>query len=149
MSDLYLRKADMSDAELLFQWVNDPEVRKYSFDSHIISHEEHMAWYEKLMKDPDRLQFIFMSGEVPVGQIRLDLAEKEAEVGYSIAPSFRGKGYGREIISKAVEMIKDQYPSVVRIIARVMPENEVSAACFAKNGFSARFCQYELELGND
>ena len=41
---LYLRTADENDMDLLFQWANDPDVRKNSFHSEPISYETHKKY---------------------------------------------------------------------------------------------------------
>ena len=46
----YLRKATIEDMDLLFQWANDPVVRKNSFSTAEISYEEHTKWYHNLLK---------------------------------------------------------------------------------------------------
>ena len=49
--DLYLRRAGMADAETLFRWRNDPEVRENSFRTQPIPHEEHIAWLKAALRD--------------------------------------------------------------------------------------------------
>ena len=41
---LRLRRATMDDADIILEWVNDPLDRANSFDSRMISREEHLAW---------------------------------------------------------------------------------------------------------
>lgn len=39
-----LRKAEQSDMDLLFEWANDPAVRKNSFRSDPIPYADHVKW---------------------------------------------------------------------------------------------------------
>ena len=44
--DGYLRQADEKDMDLIFQWANEPVVRKNSFTIDMIAYEEHKEWYK-------------------------------------------------------------------------------------------------------
>ena len=132
--DLYLRQAKSDDARLLYEWRNDPETRAASFHQDEIPYEDHLAWFGKMMKDENRLQFILMDGDTPVGQIRLDLSpagaketgsmtaaacieghknnsagqQCEAEISYAAAPGQRGRGYGTALIRLIEKAAKEQ-----------------------------------------
>lgn len=95
---VYLRKAKQGDMDMLYGWANDPAVRINSFNSEPIPYEDHVKWFNHVLDNEKILQFILMDGNVPVGQIRLNVDGEEAEIGYSIASKFRGKGYGRTIL---------------------------------------------------
>lgn len=145
ISDCYIRKVKPEDVDILFQWANDPTTRNNAFNTAQIPYENHLKWFEKTLNDPDRIQLVFISGDVPVGQFRVDIEERIGEVDYSVAPAFRGKGYGSEMCKKAVEYIKST-GLVDRLIAKVKTENTVSKKCFMKSGFSSAFEQFEMSL---
>lgn len=47
--EISLREVTEADIGLLYEWINDPVCRKNSFNSHIITLEEHKDWfYRKL-----------------------------------------------------------------------------------------------------
>ena len=48
---VYLKEAGRKDLDLLFQWVNEPSVRKNSFSTNVVSYEEHIEWYNKILCD--------------------------------------------------------------------------------------------------
>lgn len=132
---IFLRHADPQDMELLYRWVNDPETRRNSFTQHEISREEHEEWFAGMMRDPNRIQYILMDGDVSVGQIRIDIMDEVAQISYSIAPNERGKGFGQRIIGLAKNEIKKEYPFVRTLEAAVKPQNAASISCFESNGF--------------
>ena len=109
---VYLRDAMQQDVDILFMWANDTDVRKNSFKSDTISYEDHVKWFKRIMEEDRVLQFIMMDDETPVGQIRLNLKDEEAEIGYSIASEFRGKGYGHRILQLVALKIKTEYPQI-------------------------------------
>ena len=89
MGKLYVRFATAVDCFMLWQWANDSEVRKNSFQSAKIPLVEHELWYASVLANPNILLYIMMEDEIPVGQIRLE-KEEHWQVSYSIAPSYRG-----------------------------------------------------------
>ncbi len=142
----YLRKVEPDDIDLLFQWTNDAETRRNSFDSHTISLSEHREWFGKMIKDPDRIQYIMMNGGTPVGQIRVDITGEDAEISYSIAPTERSKGFGGQIIKLLTEQIKEDCPQIKTVRGLVKPQNKASIACFEENGFCEMYRTYEMDL---
>ena len=135
ITECYLRRAQPDDIDLLYNWANDPETRRNSFNQHVISREEHEAWFADMMSDLNRIQYILMSGDTPVGQIRIDITGDTAEISYSIAPCERGKGYGHRIIELAKQEVEKKYPFIKTLKASVKPQNQTSMSCFVDNGF--------------
>lgn len=144
-SDCYIRKVAPEDVDILFQWANDPITRNNAFNTAQIPYENHLKWFEKTLNNPDRIQLIFICDEVPVGQFRVDIEERIGEIDYSIAPEFRGKGYGAVMCEKAIEYIKST-GLADRLVAQVKTENIASKKCFIKNGFNNTFEQFEISL---
>ena len=142
---IYLREAMVNDAELLFKWVNDPDTRSNSFDSHTVSRKEHEDWFARVMADTNQILYIMMREETPIGHVRYELSNNTAEISYSISPQERGKGYGKLIIHLAVMKIKSDYPEITKIRALVKPRNEASILCFERNGFSEKYREYEFD----
>ena len=129
-----LRKVEYSDIDLLYRWANDPIVRKNSFNSAPISFDAHKDWFNKMMDDPSVFQFILMDENTPVGQIRLNINGEDAEIGYSVASEYRGRGYGHKLLQLLVCLVKEDYPQIKRLIAKVKPENSVSKEWVEKEG---------------
>lgn len=146
---IYLREATIEDSELLFKWVNDPDTRGNSFDTHIISRKEHEDWFAGVMADTKHILYIMMREETPIGQVRYELSNNTAEISYSISPQERGKGYGKLIIHLAVMKIKSDYPEITKIRALVKPQNEASISCFEHNGFVERYRVYEINTKSE
>lgn len=142
---VYLREAAQQDMDLLFGWANDPVVRANSFTVDPIPYESHVAWFQRMMKDDSALQYILMDGEVPVGQIRLNINGEEAEIGYSVASEFRGKGYGRKMLQLVLEKVNEERPGIRKLVAKVKPENAASAKLFESEGYDTVCTCYALE----
>ena len=142
-SELYLRRAENTteDAGFLFRLRNDPVTRENSFHKEEIPWEEHLAWFSRMMEDPDRVQLILMCNEQPAGQLRLDRSKDEsghvsAEISYAVSPELRGCGLGFWIIRLAEEKVKEIFPDVQTLTAEVLRENTASERIFTACGFS-------------
>ncbi len=146
--NLFIRKANNTDVDILYNWINEREVRRNAFDSHLISYKEHVEWFRRMMSDNSQFQYILMKDEKPIGQIRLTIYESDAEIDYSISPGERGCGFGQEIIKLVIERAKYDFPTVKRLVARVKPSNIASYNCFVKNGFEEKYKQMEMSLAD-
>ena len=146
MNNLFLRKAEYSDMDLLFGWANDSTVRSNSFNTASIPYEDHVSWFNKMMENDQILQFIMMDETTPVGQIRLNIDDDEAEIGYSIAKEYRGKGYGQRIIQLVSRVVKEQYPNIKKLVAKVKYNNIASNKVFQNEGFNLDYSFYVFNV---
>ncbi len=134
---LNLRKVADRDCQMLFQWVNDPVVRKASFRSREISWEEHKEWFQGKLDDPACLFYIAeTSGREPVGQVRFDITGNKATISASICEQFRGLGMGGSLLRLACEKaIEETGGTVGTIEALIKQENTPSQKAFQQAGF--------------
>lgn len=139
MATIFLREAQSGDAELLFSWANDIDVRRNAFSQHEITWEEHVQWFKRKLNDKDCHIYIAQTDSVPVGQIRLDIEGGKARIDYSVAAQRRGQGIGKEMLRQA-ELIPDL--GVSGFLAQVKTGNDASAAAFAACGFH-RTAEYD------
>lgn len=135
---LKVRYVREEDCRLLWEWVNDPEVRASAFSSEPIAYEEHVDWFRKKRSDPHCTMYLLLDKQdSPLGQVRFDLkGDQSAEIDISIARSQRGKGIGGEAIKLAREELQRTVP-VKRVVARIKPTNRASLRLFEKAGFHA------------
>lgn len=130
--DLRLDPATRRDAELLFRWSNDAEVRQASFHSEPIAWDEHLRWLEQKLESADCAIWIARKSDgQPVGVVRL---EKD-QIGVSVAPAFRGRGYGSRIIALGVRKALAVFRPGV-IYALIKTDNRRSCAAFESAGFA-------------
>lgn len=146
MKSVYLRKAEISDMKLLYTWANDPIVRQNSFNTATILLEDHMKWFNRIMNDDNVIQYILMSEDIPIGQIRLNIEGTTAEIGYSIGAEYRGCGYGHKILKLMINEIKDTRPEVKELVAKVKPGNIASKSLFEDEGYELEYCCYSLNM---
>lgn len=143
-----LKKATIKDLNLLFQWVNDGSVRKNAFSTTDISFPEHKKWFENLLTRNDAMQYIYFCDNEPIGQVRINIENENAEIDYSICPSQRSRGHAKEMINLLKEQIKLDFPEVKKLTAKVKPDNTASQKVFVHTGYIEKYYFYELELIN-
>lgn len=133
MERLILREAKDTDCDILFQWINDEETRKNSFQTKKISYQDHVRWFQGKMQNPACRIFILLRDEKEAGQIRLDGKENVVEISYNIAAKYRGLGLGSEILKLVEAFARGKV-----LLGRVKKGNIASGRCFEKNGYEKR-----------
>ena len=131
---LNIREANINDAQLLFSWANDPVTRQSSFNSDPIEWKSHLSWMENSIKNVNRILYIVLFEEIPVGTVRFDQNDTTV-IGVTVAPEFRGKGMGAKIIKIACEAYLKKV-NTRKIVAYIKNENLASVKAFQKAGFS-------------
>lgn len=111
----YLRKADMNDCNLLFEWANLPSVRQNSFSAGKISYDEYMKWFYSVLKRNNCMQYIFMENDIPIGQARIEINDNVAEISYSIAPERCSQGYDKRLLESLCDEAYKEFPNIKKI----------------------------------
>jgi UDP-2,4-diacetamido-2,4,6-trideoxy-beta-L-altropyranose hydrolase len=129
------RRATMADADLLWRWVNDPLARANSLAGMPIPYPVHVAWLKRRLGSEATKIWIFGDGQVPVGQVRFDRAGDAATISISVATEHRGRGFGRAMLTEALQKMSGEWGPALRPRAIVLDRNPVSLALFAACGF--------------
>ena len=122
--------ATRKDAQLLFDWRNDPLTCKNSLKKNSVKKEDHIQWLTKSLESPKRELYIVTLNDIAVGTVRLDYVDESSwELSWTIAPDSRGKGYGKEMIKQATTL------SNKNLIATILKENIPSVKIAEYAGF--------------
>ena len=132
---LSLREASKSDKVLLFDWANDPEVRKWSFNQDPISLAEHEIWFNKNIIDSNVLLWIFEDHNSPAGMIRLEREDNNVYLNYLIATQSRGKGLASNMLKMSMLKVS-RYWKNIKVFAYTLPANIASIKSLEKAGFT-------------
>lgn len=136
-NELTVRKANLNDSKLYFEWANDEEVRTQSFNSNSIDWLNHQKWFNDKVKNVNCSLFVFETNQKEtVGQVRI---EKSGEtntciIGVSVSKDFRGKKLANQLISKASSLFLKENPSYI-VNAYVKKDNFASIKSFEQAGF--------------
>jgi ribosomal-protein-alanine N-acetyltransferase len=128
-----LRIVEKEDLSLLHEWDNDLDVEGEFNPIRQITRADLERTYENL-KDAQWF-FVEKKDGTKVGFIAHFLVAGEVEVGYSILPNERRKGYVTEAIRILIDYLflsKD----IVRIQSRTDPDNVASWKALENNGFT-------------
>ncbi len=84
--------------DLVLGWRNHPEVRRYMYTQHLISMEEHQAWFKRACADDAKCLLIFEKLGKPIGFLNFSLQGKGrvADWGFYMDPDHQ-KGDGRHL----------------------------------------------------
>ncbi|MBI3544755.1 MAG: UDP-2,4-diacetamido-2,4,6-trideoxy-beta-L-altropyranose hydrolase [Deltaproteobacteria bacterium] len=133
-----LRKAEPADRDRIFEWRNDPAVRRNIHDTSEISRQAHDQWFTAALSNPARELLIGEAEDGPVGVLRFDVTDTNALVSIYLVPSRIGAGLGAALLEAGTAWVRANRPEVATINAEVLPENKASAAAFTAAGYSKR-----------
>jgi GNAT superfamily N-acetyltransferase len=125
-----LRAARWSDADDLLAWANDPTARAASFDPRPIARDGHLAWFARLLGDPEARCWI---GD-GAGTVRLARSGRAATVSIAVAPAGRGRGLARRMLADLAAW-NAATGFAARIDAWVRDGNDTSHRLFAGAGW--------------
>jgi RimJ/RimL family protein N-acetyltransferase len=100
---LILRQAVAEDAALLFEWRNDSLTRENSENTAEVALGEHNGWFRAALSDPDYFIYLAMADDLPVGVVRAEHKENAWLLSWNIAPQWRGRGFGLEMVMAIIE----------------------------------------------
>ena len=131
-----IRLAKLDDLEDLFELVNQKDSlrRKYSSQNKI-KKSDHEEWFKnKLFSQKSRLWIIENDNKHKIGQIRIDLIEKIANIDIYLKKEHRGKGHAYRSLNEAIEIFSQSFNSII-YRAIINKNNSNSSNLFKKCGF--------------
>ena len=126
-----IRRGNLEDFDILFKWINDEDVIKFSRYRKGMNLEEFNSFFD------DRIDKLFILEEdlVPIGQICYDVVDKEGIINYCVDKEERGKGYGKELVKYLVAFTKENIEEINKLSAFVHTNNIKSIKIFETLGF--------------
>lgn len=64
-----LRYIEKKDLQMLFKWRNLEQIHKQMLTDHVITWEEHIAWYQCIRNNQIQLNYVFCLENKPIGYI--------------------------------------------------------------------------------
>jgi len=140
---LLIRPVHGDDAAGLTERRNDPQVARYQGYTLPYSREqaEQLVQQVLAMEGPENQQWWMVTvAEAATGRVLGDLAVRlswegrTAEVGYTLAPRYWGRGYATEALEALVEYLFEEL-RVTRVFGMLHPDNLPSALVLERCGF--------------
>jgi len=95
-----LREVESNDHEWLVELHNDPNVLRNMTHPQPITLSSHMAWWERVSRDPKQLRLIYEINGARVGFAKfydIDNDNNSCVLGADIHKDFRGQGYAKPL----------------------------------------------------
>lgn len=133
---LKLRPAELKDAELLFQWVNEPtSLAGKLATTGPIDWPTHLDWLRRRLADPGTRIWIAEADGLPIGQTRIERKASGAlEVDVYVAPHHRRRGHALAVLRAAASEAARDFPGEP-LTALVRTTNEASRRLFEAAGY--------------
>jgi len=134
---LDMRPATMADADMLYEWANDPVTRSMSMrGGKHIQREDHDNWmrFNVLQGYPQHIVMIADTEFGSVGVVRFDADKKDTmrhRVSITIGPKFRGMRLAGGILAEACRLMDES-----TLVAEIKKNNDRSISIFERCGFT-------------
>jgi UDP-2,4-diacetamido-2,4,6-trideoxy-beta-L-altropyranose hydrolase len=145
-NDITMRLASWDDSRKIFEWRNHLNIRQVSRNSGVITWEDHQEWFAAALTLPDRLLLIGQRAGVPVGVVRFDIEDMEAEVSIYVVPDINELGLGRDLLQTAERWLSGNRPGVGKVNAHVLGSNERSMRLFLGTGYQGESACFSKRL---
>lgn len=146
VSDISVRMARPDDSENLFQWRNHPSIRAVSRSASEIDWQDHQRWFDSVLEDPEKMLLVGQRSESPVGVVRFDKQNDEAEISIYVAPESATPGLGQSMLKSAEQWLAANHPEIRKIRAHVLGANERSQRLFSGAGYQTESTYYLKRL---
>jgi UDP-2,4-diacetamido-2,4,6-trideoxy-beta-L-altropyranose hydrolase len=135
VKDICLRVTELADVDIYFSWVNEERARMFAFSPEHVIWEIHRKWFENKINASETFMWVLETKSgLPIGQIRFDIHEQAAEIDYSLDSIVRGRGWGKILLAKGIELFKLVKPDC-SVLSKVKSENVPSYRIFQQLGF--------------
>jgi len=74
--DYQLRKLEKSDLEMVLNWRNSERIRSNMYTDHVITLDEHLAWYERIKENKTCVYLICEYKNKPIGLVSFTNIDK-------------------------------------------------------------------------
>lgn len=132
----HIRPLTPVDLDLVLTWRNHPHVRQHMLTQHIISPEEHQAWFAKAQTCDDRHIMLVESGGHAFGLVHFNGVKPQASVewGFYVAPD-APKGSG-QLLGEAALAHAFGSLQIHKLCGQVLASNASSMRFHERLGFS-------------
>ena len=131
------RKVKKKDEKILFEWNNDFQVRRWSFNKKVISLNEHKEYIKKKIKQKNFIMWLFLYNKKPCGLIKISKSKNKAILSYLISKKYRGKKIASIMLFRAKQKFCKKFPNI-SILAYVLPKNKISTKSLLRAGFTLK-----------
>ena len=133
-----LREVRESDIPIIFEWLNDYQLRISSAPYRPVSWPEHVKWVTARLQNGSETFFVIVLEERPIGVVNLsslDSHNRSAEFSIRIGDSSdQGKGYGTQAVQLLIDFCWRDL-NLHRLSLTVFSDNSRAISSYKKTGF--------------
>lgn len=133
-----LRLVEEDDLPKLFTWRNTERIRKAMYTSHIISWEEHCAWFKRTTEERyTNRHYLFLHNKTPLGVVNFtDITKmhKRLTWGFYIGEEGAPKASGTIMGIRALDLAFNEL-EMHKVCGEVLMDNHQSVVYHEKMGF--------------
>ena len=145
-----LRSIEESDLQLILNWRNDEKVRKNMYNENLISHTEHVNWWNSILISDNKKYLIYENFSIPLGVIGFtEIDKKNLKVNWNfysnpVAPVGIGSFMEFLALDYAFSILE-----VNKVNCEVLIQNKSVIALHEKFGFKIEGVLTDHILKND
>lgn len=137
--NIKLRAIEESDLNKIYEWRFSYENYDYFYEYPIVNKEQNKLWFESTLKNHNEVNFAVESSGQLIGivsLINIDYRNRKAEMGRVLLgeTSFRGKGFGNEMINLLLEYAY-KHLNLRKIYCEVFEKNTKALDLYKSLGF--------------
>jgi len=139
-------RAKFEHIKIVYLIRNNPEIRKNLINSDDIVYFDHVKFYRKMLEEKNPKIFLIYHGLIPIGffDIKNKTETGDLEVGFKIIPTYQGKGIGKIMMNRAIQIRDRKYPDK-NLVLTVFLDNDNALNTYRKAGF--KIFKREREFG--
>ena len=127
-----------ADKESLREWRNDPAVSKWMYTNHVISVEEHNAWFDSMLADMSKVYWKIHADDIAVGSVfltNISHQQNSCEWGMYLADmNSRGKGIAQAACALSFRYAFDEL-AVAVVKCEAIAQNENAIGLYESVGY--------------
>ena len=138
---LTIRLALSDDCREIYEWEFHPKTREWMTETKFVSYKEHETWFKKHLKCENvKLLVAVQNKAKKIGVIKLefDPLKMKVEIGITLNPDERGKGYSKDCIKLAMTYSLENFWPTSIFTSTIKKENLLSQNIFKSLGFEVR-----------
>ncbi|MCX6834628.1 MAG: UDP-4-amino-4,6-dideoxy-N-acetyl-beta-L-altrosamine N-acetyltransferase [candidate division Zixibacteria bacterium] len=135
--DCRFRRMERSDLDLVLRWRNSERIREAMYTDHVITRDEHYAWFERVTRNNATMHFVFEREGRPLGVVNvvdIDRRNLRCVWGFYIGEEDAPRGSGTAMGYLALECLFEN-EGLHRIIGEALADNEASIKYHRRLGF--------------
>jgi len=140
-----------ADLDLVLEWRNSERVRRAMYTDHLITPDEHRAWFRRVLDERSAMPFMFEYNGRPVGVVNvtaMDRRNGRCTWGFYIGAADAPRGTGSAMGFFALEHITGAL-GFRKVIGEALADNAESVKFHLRLGFveEGRFREHVLKRG--